>query len=556
MSGAARLRNLRYLEIPTEMVGIERCSAEPLDDEIEDEASPLFAPLKPPVPLGQEHLSSVVVPHKSYEGLHRFDPHATWTESEEQVVVFKTDVLLLSFLCLMFFGLQLDRGNLSNVLTDNLLEDLHLTTDDYNNGTTVQLICFLGAEFPVQLLIKRLGFKRVLPVMMMMWSLVSLAQAWMSDRTSFYITRALIGAFEGGFIPGTILFASYFYKTRELSVRLAFFWSTLNIARIISSLLAAGILQMRGFWGKPGWFWLFLIDGLLTLMIGLIGLFYLPGSPTNTETLLCPRPWYTVRQEVIMVNRLLRDDPSKGLTHINEGATLRDVFDAWSDRSMWGMYLIGLIAYIPQAPVQAYLSLTLKRIGFTTFEANMLLIPSAALGIVLMLALSKSSEHFGERTFHCVFGELWSLPLLVTLLTLPSHGSNWPRFGLTSLISAYPYFHPIVSAWISENSFDVKKRAITAATYNVMVQVGSAISSQIYRVSDQPDYHAGNKALIFICALSTVAFLIQREYLRHLNRKKENQWSRMSADHRIAYQSEQAVRGLEGNRRLDFRFNY
>lgn len=127
-----------------------------------------------------------------------------------------------------------------------------MTTDDYNNvhipipfpyhhltyrltffkiqGSTIQLVCFLAAEFPVQLLIKRFGFKRVLPVMMLAWSLVSWTQAWMTSRASFYVTRALIGAFEGGFIPGTILFATYFYKTKELSVRLAFFWSTLNVS--------------------------------------------------------------------------------------------------------------------------------------------------------------------------------------------------------------------------------------------------------------------------------------------------------------------------------------
>lgn len=145
---------------------------------------------------------------------------------------------------------------------------------------------------------------------------------------------------------------------------------------------------------------------------------------------------------------------------------------------MWGLYLIGLVAYIPQGPVQGYLSLTLKRLGFTTFESNMLSIPSAALQIILMLILSKSSEYFGERTFHCVVGEFWSLPLLATLLGLPDHGYNWGRFTVTTMISGYPYFHPIVSAWISENTFDVKKRAITAATYNVIVQVGSVISSR------------------------------------------------------------------------------
>lgn len=123
-----------------------------------------------------------------------------------------------------------------------------MNSNDYNNvstlacftvdgiltvqGTTIQLVLFLAAEFPVQLLIKRYGFRRVLPLMMMGWSLVSWTQSWMTSRASFYVTRALIGALEGGFIPGTVLFATYFYKTRELSFRLAFFWSSLNVCAL------------------------------------------------------------------------------------------------------------------------------------------------------------------------------------------------------------------------------------------------------------------------------------------------------------------------------------
>ncbi|GAT26894.1 MFS transporter [Aspergillus luchuensis] len=492
---------------------------------------------KASIQVGKEHLAGVTPPHESFEGYHRFDPTATWTPQEERKLVFKTDLMLLSWICFMFFGLQLDRGNLSNALTDHFLADLNMTTNDYNNGTTIQLVCFLAAEFPVQLLIKRFGFKRVLPVMMLAWSLVSWTQAWMTSRASFYVTRALIGAFEGGFIPGTILFATYFYKTKELSVRLAFFWSTLNVARIVSSLLAAGILQMRGVEAEQS-------------------LFYLPSSPTNTKSVLFPRPWYSEREEVIMINRLLRDDPSKGLTHINERATLHDIFEAWKDPSMWGLYFIGLVAYIPQSPVQSYLSLTLTRLGFDTFDANMLSIPSAALQIILMLAVSKSSDIFGERTFHCFFGEFWSLPLLAALVALPNYGYNWARFAVSTMISGYPYFHPIVSAWISENTFDVKKRAITAATYNVIVQIGSIISSQIYRTSDSPYYYTGNKVLIALCVLSLAVFVAQREFLRHLNRQKERKWQAMSPEERVLYQSDREEREKEGNKRLDFRFKY
>lgn len=136
-----------------------------------------------------------------------------------------------------------------------------------------------------------------------------------------------------------------------------------------------------------------------------------------------------------MVNRILRDDPAKGLTALKEPATFKDIKKAWVDPSMWGLYFIGLVAYIPATPVQAYLTLTLKRIGFSRFDSNMLTIPSAALQIITMLGLAYSSEFFDERTFHCIFGEFWVLPLLAALITLPDGGREWSRFSLITLIS-------------------------------------------------------------------------------------------------------------------------
>ncbi|KAH8594418.1 major facilitator superfamily transporter [Bisporella sp. PMI_857] len=506
--------------------------------------------------VGRENIRDALPPHESYEGIHRWDPEATWTEAEEAAVVRKTDIRLLTWLCLMFFGLQLDRGNLSNALADNLLKDLNMTTDDYNNGTTIQLLSFLTAEFPVQFLTKRYGFRRVLPILMMAWSTVSWAQAWMTNRTSFYITRAFIGACEGGFIPGTILFATYFYTSRELSIRLAAFWSTLNVARVISALLAAGILEMRGIHGKPGWFWLFLLEGLLTFLIGVISYIYLPATPTSTKSVIYRNSWYNEREEVIMTNRILRDDPAKGLTAVKEPVNLRDVKNAWSDKSMWGLYFIGLVAYIPATPVQAYLTLTIKRLGFTTLAANMLTVPSAMLQIFTMLGLAFSSDYFKERTFHCIFGEFWILPLLTAALTISDGGKEWARYSLITLISGYPYFHPIVSSWISENTFDVKKRLITAATYNVIVQIGSLIGSQIYRKYDSPYYKQGNKVLISICALSLIVFVVQRYYLIILNNRKEKIWESMSAEERNVYQNDIEAREKDGNKRLDFRHKY
>ncbi len=137
--------------------------------------------------------------------------------------------------------------------------------------------------------------------------------------------------------------------------------------------------------------------------------------------------------------RILRDDPAKGLTALEEPLRWPDFKRAWTDPSMWGLYFIGLVAYIPATPVQGYLSITLKTLGFSTFDSNMLSAVSAAIQVITMLCLAKSSEWTGERTFHAFFGELWVLPLLAALLGLPAHGHLWTRFTLTTLISGCAY---------------------------------------------------------------------------------------------------------------------
>lgn len=171
------------------------------------------------------------------------------------------------------------------------------------------------------------------------------------------------------------------------------------------------------------------------LTICLQSFLYLPTSPTDTKSILVRHSWYTEREEIIMVNRILRDDPAKGLTALKEPATFKDIRAAWGDSSMWGLYFIGLVAYIPASPVQGYLTLTLKRLGFTTFNSNMLTIPSAVIQIITMLLLAYSSEFFDERAFHCIFGEFWIMPLLAALLTLPDGGREWSRFTMITLIS-------------------------------------------------------------------------------------------------------------------------
>lgn len=117
---------------------------------------------------------------------------------------------------------------------------------------------------------------------------------------------------------------------------------------------------------------------MLTGLIGIAAWFYLPPSPTQSATTNKLNPfrdekgWFDEREEKIMVNRILRDDPSKGDMHNRQGLSLSMLWECIKDYHMWPIFLIGISWTIPTNPVTSYLTLQLRSLGFGTFETNLL----------------------------------------------------------------------------------------------------------------------------------------------------------------------------------------
>lgn len=322
-------------------------------------------------------------------------------------------------------------------LSDGLLDDLGLNTNDYNYGQAIFYFAFLSAELPSQLISKWIGPDRWIPIQMVSWSLIASCQSLITGRKSYFLCRALIGMVEGGFIPDNVLYLSYFYTSKELPKRLSWFWVSSQLTNIVSAFLAYGLLHLRGFAGFEGWRWLFALEGILTGLIGVFSWFYLPPSPTQTPG------WFSVHEETIMVNRILRDDPGKGDMHNRQALSFEMIKECLLDYHMFPIYLIGISLGMVTTPMTAYLTLQLREIGFDTFQTNLLTIPAYTLFIFQLLSWTWLSEKINQRFLVGLSSQVWAFPLLVFLEFMSPETGPWTRYAVTALLVGHPYVHAI-----------------------------------------------------------------------------------------------------------------
>lgn len=295
---------------------------------------------------------------------------------------------LMWYLIALYVVSVLDRGNLS-FASFSMNKELGLTPQMYSIGLGILFLGYSLFEVPSNLALARFGARITLTRIAILFGLVTMSMAFVTGPISFYTVRALLGIAEAGLTPGVFLYLSYWIPENYRARYNAIFTYSVPAAYVLASLVSGAILQLNGTFGLPGWKWLFLLEGLPAVTLGVFGIFYLTDRPNQAK-------WLSRDEKAWLANELEVSRLNKSPTEeLNTLAALRQP-------TLWVLILGYVGIFCGNATVGAWLPQILHIYGVPLTHIGVVAAIPPLAGMVGMTMLSRRSDRRKERIGHTV----------------------------------------------------------------------------------------------------------------------------------------------------------
>jgi D-galactonate transporter len=299
---------------------------------------------------------------------------------------------LVPFLFLCYVVAYLDRVNVGFAKLQ-MLADLKFSETVYGLGAGIFFIGYFIFEVPSNIILHKTGARVWIARIMITWGVISSAMLFVTTPEVFYVLRFFLGAAEAGFFPGIILYLTYWFPSVRRGRVIALFMTAIALSGVIGGPLSGWIMQaFAGMNGLAGWQWLFLLEGIPSVLVGVAVLFYLDDSISAAK-------WLTWDEKKLLIDRIAAD---------NHNVVDHGVANTFTNPKVWLMAIIYFSFIMGLYGVSFWLPQLIKSMGVKdVMNVGLLTAVPYGFAAVVMVLVSRSSDRTGERRWHTALAALF-----------------------------------------------------------------------------------------------------------------------------------------------------
>ncbi|KAI2624439.1 DNA-repair protein rad2 [Xylaria nigripes] len=387
---------------------------------------------------------------------------------DEKRLLWKLDLHIIPLTTLSF-----PRVNIGNARLYNLEADLGLSSNQFQIAVSILFVTYVIFEIPSNLVLKPLRPHRWLAFIITAWGVVALSTGFVKDFRSLVALRVLLGAFEAGLFPGLNVYLNFFYSKREIALRIGYLFASAALAGAVGGLLAFGIGHLDGVHGMSGWRWIMIIEGIPSIVLGVLIFFFLPSDPQSASFL-------TPAEKKLLIERERRD---YGLTASAREFSKKDMIKTFTDWKIWLYCIAQFGADSMLYGYSTFLPTIIEGLGsWSTAEIQLLTIPCYALGAIVYMTTAYISDKKQMRGIFCIlFASISAIGYGILITDSPA-GVHY--FGLPNNVPRYG------------------KRATANGLQMTIGNSSGVMSSFIYPSADAPRYIRGNAISLALVGVS------------------------------------------------------
>ncbi|KAL1614927.1 hypothetical protein SLS54_009376 [Diplodia seriata] len=428
----------------------------------------------------------------------------------ERRILRKLDFQVVPLLCILFLISFIDRSNVANAKIQGMEEDLNLHGNQYNIAVWIFTLAYVVFGVPANLVFKKFGPK-TLSLMMLCWGITVIGQGVTRSAGGLIACRFLEGIMEAGFVPGCAYLIGSYYKKDEFLRRYTWFFSAAIAAGAFNGLLATLISKMDGVGNYEGWRWIFIIEGLITVVFSFCSIFWIVPFPEQSTM-------FTAEEKAVLLTRIVEDG---GVVRHDKLGPKRFV-KYMLDWKIWLCVLSYLGAEENAASVVAFQPSILRGLGYTATQAQIHSIPIYAASFVFSLTCAYISERIQQRYVFGMLGSIICAAGLAVELAQP-RAPNIRYMGMF-FVTAGPYLTmPITVVWCAINLGKGYKRTVGFACVIALGNCGAFVASNVFITREAPVYRSGFSTNMGFVALSLVSQTALYVGLRLENRRRERE---------------------------------